>query len=106
MSVTVELLPNVAPIKVTGFPNLDPVQIILQPRCPGQTHVIVECFGEAWAAFFRHGQEVCILNFLAQLDQDYLAGKFTTDRERKSKAKAMYLERICRAVIEAAKLAF
>lgn len=106
MIIEIETLPNVSPIRVKGFPNLDPIQIILQPRGPGQTHVIVECYGEAWAAFFQHGQDVEILNFIASLDHDYLAGKFTTDRERKSSKNRMYLERICRAVIETAKQAF
>lgn len=67
----------------------DPMNIFLQDFEPGQGRVVVECVGDAWAAYFNAmGKDRKIIDFLAELGEDYLAQKLdpsdgvTTKRER------------------------
>lgn len=99
----IETLPPISPIKASEIQSLDPVQIIVQERCQGEAHVIVECFGKCWAAYFRFGAGT-VWEFLASLGRDYLSQKLARHEEIRKRGELQYLERVSQAVIDAAKL--
>lgn len=103
MPLTLEPLPPVQPIRINGVESLDPVQLIVQERNANEAHVIVECFGKCWAAYFRHGTP-SIWKFLASLDADYLTGKLALLHEQKRNRDRNYLVRVAQAVIHGAQV--
>lgn len=82
-------------------PKLDPITVVLQDSGAGKGKVIVECFGDAWSAYFGATGERRIREFLSDCGVDYLAGKLCPTSHRPSKAQQKYLERIAAAVLEA-----
>lgn len=79
---------------------LEPVTIILFDHAPGKGMVVVECYGDAWSAYFGAMPDNCLREFLARVDSDYLAGRMTSHMHKQRKGQQAYVRRIATAVIQ------
>lgn len=84
---------------IFGAPKLDPITVTLQDVAPGHGRLIVECCGEAWAAYWGGMGNETLAEFVSSCGTDYITGKLT--RDRMLKRDVAYLERIVVAVQEA-----
>jgi hypothetical protein len=95
---------NVKPIAALGieirdFDGLDPVTALFQDFGPGQGRVIVECYGDAWSAYFGAMGDHDIQGFVRTAGADYLANKLcNTAPVKQRKRDEAYLLRIVKAV--------
>lgn len=95
--MNVETLTPAHVIQITDHPGLDPITLIIQDFRPGVGRVVVECYGEAWAAFWGGmpgGKSV--LEFLASMDPGYLHSKLS--RPNQTRKVDAYLIRIVDAI--------
>lgn len=60
-------------LRFSDVPCLDPITVILQDFEPGRGKIIIECFGEAWSAYWGGMGTVCIDDFILREDVHYLA---------------------------------
>jgi hypothetical protein len=89
---------TVKALRITEFPGLDPVMIILQDVASGKGRLIIECYGEAWALFWgAMGEENTIGQFIAKAPQEYIAEKLTAGLRLPARKQA-YVRRIALAV--------
>ena len=82
-------------------PGLDPVRL-LYTDLGGMSHVIIECFGNAWSRFFAGTGPRSVIEFLASCDADYLSNGVSPQHTVPARAAA-YRRRVCEAVIAGAK---
>jgi hypothetical protein len=86
-----------------GKGTLDPVTVILRDF-GGQGQIIVECYGDAWAHWFGAIGSASLREFVASIDEYYLATKLTNSTVRKAtKREESYVVHIARAIIDAMK---
>lgn len=71
----------------------DAITAIAFDVAPGKGKLIVQCWGDAWTCFFGAIGDRSLLQFIAEVDEDYLGSKLG--------ANAGYAERIAKAVITA-----
>jgi len=81
---------------VDGNPTLDAITVFFQDFNPGQGRVVVECFGEAWTAYFDAMGGNTIRQFVSTAGVDYLTNKLSRPKQTKTTEK--YLRRIVEAV--------
>lgn len=102
MNITINGHDALKSFVVLDVPSLDPVLVILQDIGPGQGRIIVECFGEAWAAYWAGLGNRTVAQFVSEVGIDYLQTRLTggkVDRKR-----ASYIHRITQAVIDGCRL--
>lgn len=88
-------------MRIFDAPRLDPITILLRDEQRSPYHagqVIVECYGQAWSAYFGSIGECSLVEFLST-DPHYLANKLS--RAKETKAERAYLLRISEAVVAA-----
>jgi hypothetical protein len=78
--------------------TLDAITVFFQNFEPGHGRIVVECYGEAWAAYFGAMPSATIEEFVKRADPDYLTNKLS--RPRQSKATGKYLRRLVEAIKE------
>lgn len=83
--------------------GLDPITVVLQDLGPNQGKIIVECYGLSWSTFWGGMSGKTVRDFVAASDSFYLASRFWRVGQRRTKQSEQYLERICKAVIQAMK---
>lgn len=75
--------------RVSDIPGIDPVTVVLEDLGPGRGRLIVECFGQAWSAYWcAMGETRTVAKFVAASDRDYVVcrlGAARRDREYLSK---------------------
>lgn len=82
---------------IFNAPKLDPVTVVLQDIAPGHGRLIVECYGEAWAAYWGGmGVTTSLSKFVVDSGPDYLLTKLS--RPKMTKRDEAYLHRIVVAV--------
>ncbi len=81
---------SVEKLCITDAPKLDPVNVFLEDFGEGRGKLTVECYGEAWSAYF--GSMGCsLVDFVRSCEPDYIARKFgrtdpyTTDWDKISR---------------------
>jgi hypothetical protein len=90
---------KIEPIELQGFvikdaPSLDPITVITRDFAPGKGQLLVECYGEAWSAWWGSmGPENDVRRFVLQADADYVATKLVS-----SQRKFAYVKRIVQAI--------
>lgn len=90
-------------LKLTELESLDPVSVILRDYGNGRGQIIIECFGDCWAAYW--GAMGCSLRkFVCQCDVEYLERNLIGRMHKMSKDQREYLKCIIRAVQEGLKL--
>lgn len=77
-------------------PKLDPVTVVLQDIAPGHGRLIVECWGEAWSAYWGGMGASTLAEFVRDCGTDYIVSKMC--RPRMLKREEAYLKRIVAAV--------
>jgi len=86
-------------ITIFDAPKLDQITVVLQDIGPSKGRLIVECFGEAWAAYWGGMGNATIAEFVRDCGPDYITCKLI--RPRMLKRDEAYLQRIVEAVQEA-----
>lgn len=86
---------DVRALRIEDVPGLDPVTVFLQDFGGGRGRLTVECYGEAWTAYWgaMHAE---LRKFVTSCELDYLATKM--QRPRETKRGREYLLRILAAV--------
>lgn len=92
----------VSAFRIEGAPALDPILVITQEWDPGQGRIIIECYGQAWSAYWGAMGSQDLASFVAGADVAYLAERLAPGR-RLTKPEVGYLTRIVTAVQEAFK---
>ena len=92
-----ETLNSATVIQISDLPRLDPITLMVQDLGPGQGRVIVECYGEAWSAFWGSMPAgFTTLDFIKSMDCCYLRSKLS--RPKQTMAQGAYLDRIVDAI--------
>ena len=60
---------------LTGLEGLDPVTIYVTNYEPGRGKIVIECYGEAWAAFWGGMSGQTIQQFITDSHNDYIINK-------------------------------
>ena len=68
---------QVTKLMLTELDALDPVTVIIEDFEKHRGKIIIECYGEAWAAFFGSMGCDSIVEFVLSCDADYLAEKLS-----------------------------
>jgi hypothetical protein len=89
-------LRGVSMLTIPEQPGLDPIRVVMFDHEPGKGTLIVQCFNEAWTAYFNAMGQRTLLQFIASVGRDYLGSAFRV-------GNATYRERIANAVILAAR---
>jgi len=77
--------------------GLDAITVFFQDIEPGKGRIVVECFGEAWSAYFNAmGAENTIREFVMGAGGDYLTNKLS--RPFQTKRTDKYLRRLVDAL--------
>ncbi len=85
--------------EVSGVDGLDPVTALFQDFGPGRGRVILECYGDAWSAYFGAMGDHDIQGFVRTAGADYLANKLcNTPQAKARKRDEAHLLRIVKAV--------
>ncbi len=87
-------------ILITGAPGLDPVVVVFRDEGPSRGGIIVECYGQAWSAFWGGMGSKTVREFVASCDSDYIANKLWRTGDRRTKRTEEYLVKIASAVID------
>lgn len=83
-------------------PALDPITYVLQDFGPGQGKLIIECYGQAWSAFWGAMGKRSLRDFLKDCDVPYITNCLLRGAYLKqNKLHAAYLQRIV-LVVQAA----
>ena len=69
---------TVTKYKLTKLERLDPVTVICEDLGPRQGKIIIECFGQSWAAFWGGMGSRNIVEFFCSCDEEYLANKLSS----------------------------
>lgn len=81
---------------ISGAPKLDPVTVIMQDYGPGKGKLILECYSEAWAAYWGAMGNRSLVQFVLGADTDYLANRLT--RSCSDDHEVNYVRRIVEAL--------
>lgn len=90
---------NVATIKVDAFTitdvkGLDPVTVFLRDIEPGKGQIIIECYCDAWAAYWGAMGKETVAEFVASATIDYVVNRLQSDKHKQAKGYRDYLTRI------------
>lgn len=83
-------------LTIHDAPKLDPITVVLQDIGPGAGRLIVECYGEAWSAYWGGMGDATLSEFVRDCGPDYITDKLV--RPRMLKRDEAYLQRIVDAV--------
>ena len=90
-------------IVIPAQAGLDPITVCVFDYQPGRGKIIIECFSDAWCAFFNGMGGVDVREFIGRVDADYLANRMRGSMESKGANRMRYLRRVAQAVIIAMK---
>ena len=88
---------------IYGAHALDPITVMLQDFGTGSGKLVIECYGEAWAAYWGAMGEDNIREFVTRCDTDYIVGKLKGTHQSNGQHFRDYTYRIVTAVKEALK---
>lgn len=74
----------------------DPITVFFQDFELGKGRIVVECYGEAWSAYFGAMGGNTIRQFVQTAGPDYLTNKLS--RPKQSKTTEKYLHRLVEAI--------
>jgi hypothetical protein len=83
-------------VHVVTYLTLDDITIFFQDFELGKGRIVVECYGEAWSAYFGAMGGQTIRQFVETAGPDYLTNKLS--RPKQTKATDKYLRRIVDAI--------
>jgi hypothetical protein len=83
-------------VHVVSYLTLDDITIFFQDFELGQGRIVVECYGEAWSAYFGAMGAKTIRQFVETCGPDYLTNKLSRPKQTKTTDK--YLRRIVDAI--------
>lgn len=92
---------QVEALQIFDAPKLDPIQVILHSTGQGSGRMVIECWGNAWAAYWGAMGNSTLRQFVTSAEADYIANKMWPVKQRRTKADYAYLVRIVEAVQEA-----
>lgn len=95
----IENLEGFSAIRLSDLPGLDPVTVITRDIGPGQGSILVECYGQAWSAYWGGMGPRTVRQFVASCDDDYIVDRMQSG-QKATKAQRAYLSRIIKAVIK------
>ena len=87
--------------EIDDIPALDAIRVIVQDTSPGAGRIIIECFGEAWAAYWPAMGSRSVAEFFIQCDNYYLLNNLKRAGVRVNRRKDDYLLRVIVAVRDA-----
>jgi hypothetical protein len=87
-TVSVHVIPSSA--------SLDAITIFFQDFEPGQGRMVVECYGNAWAAYWGAMGGKTVREFVRSADVYYLTNKLSRPNQNKTTDK--YLQRLVEAI--------
>ena len=89
---------------ITEAEGLDPIGVQLHDFERGKGRLVVECYGQAWAAYWLGMGGMRLREFIASADADYIAICLQRDSMRRPSKRGMkYLTRIVEAMKSALK---
>lgn len=65
----------VTKIEISELDRLDPISVTLEDFAPGKGKINIDCWGQAWSAYWGGMSGRTIAEFFVSCDEDYLAGK-------------------------------
>jgi hypothetical protein len=83
---------------ITGAKALDPIKVFFNDTAPGQGHLIVECYCQAWAAYWGAMSDRTLRQFFMDCDAGYIANRLHT---RGGIKEYKYILRIVEAIKKA-----
>lgn len=90
---------TVAAFEITEAPSLDPIRVTLQHLGEGCGRITIECFGQAWSAFWPGMGKRTLAEFFSNCDVGYLVEHLTPNTpQRPRNRENAYLARIVEAV--------
>lgn len=97
----VQNLEKVEAVTVTEIPALDPIQVFWVDFNPGQGQVTINCYGEAWTAYWGAMGGRNVKQFFKECDLDYLTNRLLGAQFQKhTSGHKTYLARIIKAIKE------
>lgn len=98
----IEHMTNVTVLEIKGAPALDSIRVFLQDF-GGSGRIIVECYGQAWCAFFGSLGNATLVNFVTTVHAEYLANSLQSPSDHyvvkhRQKHAWGYLLRVTEAV--------
>jgi hypothetical protein len=88
-------------LRIFDAPKLDPIFVVLHDMGGGRGRLLIDCWGEAWAAYWGAMGERTLRQFITGCDTDYIANRLWPDRRRRTKREYEYLTRIVCVVQDA-----
>lgn len=88
-------------LRISQVQALDPVTVVIRNLAPGEGSILIECYGEAWGAYWGAMGSSTLQEFFAKCDDHYLVNRFS--KTALTKVKKAYLTRIVTAVQQALK---
>lgn len=67
---------------LTGLDRLDPVTVYVTNYKPGQGKIVIECFGEAWTAYWGGMGDNTLQQFFLTCDNAYILGKMLKETQQ------------------------
>jgi len=90
--------------RIEEVAGLDPIHVVIQDVAPGKGRIILECYGQAWSAFWPAMGNWGVAEFFENAGAEYLLGCLLPPlpvRPRAEKRYEGYLLKIIGAVQEA-----
>lgn len=75
MKITEKLLRQ---LEISEVPSLDPIRVTLEDIGPGQGRINIECYGQAWSAYWGGMGKETVAEFFTTCDEHYIAGKLAS----------------------------
>jgi hypothetical protein len=85
---------HVRHLNINDIPMLDPIDVFLEDLGPGRGRITMQCYGDAWTAYFGAMGNSTIHVFIALASTDYLSSKFLGGNHKRTKAHETYLMKI------------
>jgi hypothetical protein len=86
---------------ISGAHALDPILVALQDFGGGKGRIVVECYGQAWSAYWGAMSGQSLRAFIVGAEPDYIANRMWPAKQRRAEADYAYLLRIVAAVQDA-----
>lgn len=89
-------------LRIEEAEGLDPIHVFIQDVAPGKGRIILECYGQAWSAFWPAMGNWGVAEFFENAGSEYLLGCLLPPlRPRAEKRYESYLLKIIEAVQKA-----
>lgn len=86
-------------LRIFDADGFDPILVVFQDFGNGRGHLLIECYGWAWAAYWgAMGDTTTVRDFVDQCGVDYVVNRLTNNQRRVTAVESKRLDGIVHAV--------